>query len=110
MLRIEDNNIYLTRGDTAVIDISLTYDGEPYQMQEGDKLLFAMKRNVNFNYTVLSREYESQHIELYQADTNSLSFGEYDYSITYIHSGGAVDTFLTGKFYITETSEGSVAE
>lgn len=111
MLRIdENNNIYLTKGDTAIIDISLTYDGEPWIMPESDRIYFAMKRNAKFNVTVLSREYTRPQIELYQADTNALSFGEYDYSITYIHSGGAVDTFLTGKFYITETSEGSVAE
>lgn len=111
MLRIdENNNIYLTKGDTALIDITLYYDSEPYEMRAGDKLLFAMKRNVKFNYTVLSREYTRPQIELFQADTNALSFGEYDYSITYIHNDGAIDTFLTGKFYITETSEGSAAE
>lgn len=107
MLRIdENNNIYLSKGDTAVIDISLTYDGEPWTMGAGDVIYFALKRNVNFNYTVFSREYDELSIELYQADTNALSFGEYDYSMTYIHADGAIDTFLTGKFYITETCEG----
>lgn len=107
MLRIdEDNNIYLTKGDTAIIDISLTYDGEPWTMPASDSIYFALKRNVNFNYTVFSREYEEPSIELYQADTNALSFGEYDYSMTYNHSSGSKDTFLTGKFYITETCEG----
>lgn len=111
MLRIdENNNIYLTKGDTAVIDITLTYDDEPWIMQAGDSISFALKRNVNFNYTVFSREYDEPAISLYTADTNALSFGEYDYSLTYNHSDRTIDTFLTGKFYITETSEGSADE
>lgn len=111
MLRIdENNNIYLTKGDTAIIDISLTYDGEQWIMSSSDYISFALKRNVNFNYTVFSREYNEPSISLYSADTNALSFGEYDYSLTYNHSDGTIDTFLTGKFYITETSEGSAAE
>ena len=28
MLKIEDNNIYLTKGDTATINIDLYYDGD----------------------------------------------------------------------------------
>lgn len=106
MLKIEDNNIYLSKGDTAIIDITLTYDGEPWEMLEGDKIIFSIKRNINFNYAVFSREYSTNQIEIFASDTETLSFGEYDYSLTYIHTSGAVDTFLVGKFIITETAEG----
>lgn len=105
MLKIEDNNIYLTKGDTATINIDLYYDGEPWEMQEGDKISLAIKRNVNFNNTVFSREYSTTQINLLSSDTSGLSFGDYEYSLTYIHNDENIDTFLIGKFIITETAE-----
>ena len=96
----ETNNIYITRGDTASLDIDLFMDDEPYNMVTGDKIKFAIKRNVNFNTTVFSREVDEPSVPFYSADTNSASLGEYDYSITMLYNDGNVDTFLTGKFVI----------
>lgn len=96
----ETNNIYITKGDTAALEIDLFLDDVPYIMQTGDKLCFAVKAGSDFNYTLFSKEVETNRIEFYSADTFGLSAITAEYSITLIYAGGSRDTFLSGKFNI----------
>ena len=96
----ETNNIYITKGDSATLEIELYLDDEPYTMQEGDKLYFAVKAGSDFNYTLFSKEVETNSIDFYSADTFGLSAITADYSITLIYANGNRDTFVTGKFNI----------
>lgn len=48
MFRIENNMIWITKGDTAVITVELVDpNGEPYEMVTGDKLVFTAKKRLN---------------------------------------------------------------
>lgn len=96
----ETNAIYLTKGDTATLEIDLYLDDEAYTMQTGDKLYFAVKASNDFNYTLFSKEVETNSIEFYSADTFGLSAITADYSITLIYANGDRDTFISGKFNI----------
>lgn len=88
MLTIDENRIYLTRGDTAEIAVSLKkLDDTDYEMQTGDVLYFRMKKYatkdpseilIEKTADVLNNEI-SFTIEPY--DTESLAFGEYSYEV-----------------------------
>ena len=43
MLIIEDNKIYITKGDDAVIDVDISIDGHAYPMQAGDRLTLTVR-------------------------------------------------------------------
>ncbi len=88
MFTIEDNNIYLTRGDTADITLTITQlDGSDYEVQEGDTLIFRMKKyatkeasEVLIEKTALVSDGEIT-FSLVPEDTLTLAFGEYRYEV-----------------------------
>ena len=41
MLKVDDGNITLTRGDTAVIDLDIKVNGQPYDFSSNDKVIFS---------------------------------------------------------------------
>lgn len=101
-----DDHIYISRGDSATLDITMMKDDTEYTLQPGDKLYFALKRNNDFNFTIWSSEVTEQSIVFDVATTNSWSFGDYDYSITLIYANGNKDTFITGKLTVLGVSYG----
>lgn len=45
MLRIEDGNIYLTKGDTAYLQVDVTFDdGTAYEPFKGDTITLSVKQ------------------------------------------------------------------
>lgn len=45
MYKVIQNNLYLTRGDTAVFPLKVTYmDDTEYTFEEGDKVLFTVRK------------------------------------------------------------------
>lgn len=100
----ETDNIYLSKGDTAVLDIALTLNDEPYVMSDTDTLVFAMKRKNSFDVVDLEITSSTPEIAFTADSTNALSFGEYDYSITLYYNNGKIDTFVTGTFTILGVS------
>lgn len=100
----ENDHIYITKGDSAVMDITLIKNEEEYVMQPGDKLYFSMKRNNDFNFTIWSSEVETPEIDFEVATTSAWAFGDYDYSITMIYANGDRDTFITGTLTVLGVS------
>lgn len=100
MLKIDGNDIYLTRGNTAIIDVEIMNGDEPYVMQNDDVLEFAVRRSCEFNNVVLSKRRNEPSFVFIPNDTKDLSLGEYIYSITLFGDNGVIDTFINGKFTI----------
>lgn len=98
MLKIEDNNIYLTRGNTAIIDVTIMDGDNPYIFRDGDVLEFAVRRKCDFNNVVLSKRRIEPSFTFIKNDTKDLALGEYVYSITLFGANGTIDTFIIGKF------------
>lgn len=98
MVKVTDNNIYITRGNTATINITLTEDGKPYTLREGDKLILSVKRRYPFNDMVLEKTTTTGSFEFAVIDTYELAFGVYDYDITFYGVDGSVDTVIIGTF------------
>ena len=106
----ENNNISITKGDAATLQLELFKDDEPYTMQSGEHLHFAVKAALDYNYTLFSKYVDTPEINFYPSDTFSLSCCEFDYSITLEKANGDRDTFLTGKFTITGVCEDGESE
>lgn len=102
MLYIDQNdNIKLTRGDTAIIDIDITdADGEPYIMRNFDRLIFTVKRMYNDSAEVIRKELQTPVLTLVSNDTKNLSFGKYRFDI-YIYNSEThnLDTFIYEKIF-----------
>ena len=93
MLKIdEEDNIYLTRGDTAIIDIALfDEDGEPYAMISSDRLVFTLRKLYDKGAILIEKEVDEPSFSFTSADTKDLDFGEY---VT-----GKIDTFIAEKTF-----------
>ena len=53
MLIIENDKIYITKGDDAVIAVDITIDGHAYPMQEGDILTLTVRARPDADSPVL---------------------------------------------------------
>ena len=110
MFTIDENKIYLTRGDTAEITVTLKkLDDTDYEMQSGDVLYFRMKKYPTNDPSGILIEKtadvsaEEISISLEPEDTIDLAFGEYSYEIELVtdderHYTVIADTeFVIGK-------------
>lgn len=98
MFNIIDNKIYLSRGDSCEIDITIKDDNdETYDLKSGETLLFSLKKITNQCKSVLTKEFENVDNDLIisfnENDTINLSFGEYVYDVILI-SGDNVYTII----------------
>lgn len=100
MIIINNNNISLSRGNNAIIDVTILKDGEPYTLATGEKIMFHVKRKDNFNNIIISKESTENSFYIAPSDTAQLGLGGYVYSVTYYGNGGEIDTFINGEFNI----------
>ena len=97
-------NIIIEQANAADIDITpRNSDGEPYEMGEGDKIVFtAAKLCCGEMYTIIRREFtaedydtEMQAVLLHlTSDDTDLPPGLYDYDCLYIFTSGDPETFV----------------
>lgn len=106
MLKIDKNNIYLTRGDSAAIQIYLEdTSGNSYIPVEGDEIRFALKRDYEDFRCLIKKPIPTDTLvlNLTSTETEKLDFGKYYYDIQLSRLDGTVDTFIDrAVFTITE--------
>lgn len=105
MLRIEDGFIYLTRGDTAYLNIDITYDdGRTYGVKVDDVLTLSLKRNIaDIEYAVQKSISGSNRFILTPDDTKHLEYGKYLFDVQLVTAAGEVFTIISkSNFYIQE--------
>lgn len=108
MLRVNGTTIYLTRGDTARIQIDLIEaDGTAYEPQEGDSVRFAATVEWGDPPCIeIPISTDSLLLEIAPNDTKPLEFGEYWYDIELTRANGDIDTFIDrAKLVIREEVE-----
>lgn len=94
---IVNNIITLTRGDTLKALISITdHDGNPYVPKTGDKIRFAMKRDISDPEPLILKEVpiDTMTLVIEPKDTKDLDFGSYKYDMELTTAAGEVDTFI----------------
>ena len=102
MLTIKGNDIHLTKGDSAYLNVEITNDdGTPYAIKEGDSLTITVKATNGtkiFSKTV--QAYESIIIE--PQDTADVGVGRYKYDIQ-LNTENQVYTIISvSSFFIEE--------
>ena len=63
MIRINGTTITLTRGDTLRLELSLTKDGEAYEMQDGD-VYDVQSTGVNYAWTGTAWDALGQYVDV----------------------------------------------
>lgn len=107
----ENGTVYLTRGDTFPVTVCIkNKDGTTYEIQQGDKVRFALKRalmtpgNKEFvdktPLIIKNISTDTLLLQLDPEDTEELAFGNYKYDVELTHANGAVDTFIENSDFI----------
>lgn len=98
----ENNNITLTRGDSASISVALKNpDGTDYNLQSGDELLFTVKYNCITEDIIIQKDISTDAIiNLIPSDTKDLLYGEYFYDVQLTRANGSVNTVIPPRDFI----------
>lgn len=111
MFKINGTTMYLTRGDTLDVTISiLNADGSEYIPTEGDSVRFAVKGAYKDQRTILIVDIpiDTLRLRVESEDTKKFTARKdpYVYDIQLTKEDGTVDTFIDrAQLYITEEVE-----
>lgn len=96
MLKITTDKVYLTRGDSADINIVIKdSSGTVYELQSGDALTFTMKNNCETEDIVCQKDCTAtEQINLTPSDTDTLAYGVYFFDVQLTTAGGKVYTVI----------------
>ncbi len=94
MVKIINNNIYITRGDTAKINFFIKDEtGEEYDYS-ADTAIFTVRHRMNSSFPVIQKTVTNGKIELTNADTQQLPFGEYVFDVELRKANGDICTVI----------------
>ena len=98
------NDISITRGDTLNLEIKLTdQNGDDYVLQEGDELVFTLKKDVYTQEILLQKNISRNRLTITHIETQTMKYGKYVYDVQLTQSNGDVTTVIKpSKFIITE--------
>lgn len=97
MLHIIDKTIQLTRGDSAMIQVSIANDanGAEYELDPNDILRMTVKSNVRNTDYVFQKELSgSTSFHIVPEDTRDAQFGKYVYDVELTTVDGEVYTII----------------
>ena len=111
MFSYDANTFFLTRGDTARFNVTLTRDNgrTAYELMELDRVVFTIKAQYTDTEFVVQKQgvidddnKNVVHFSLDPEDTEGLDFGVYDYDIELTLANGDVCTVVVGTFELTK--------
>lgn len=95
MLKIINNRIYLTRGDTGYIEIDLAdEDNDAIELDDSDEVVFTLKESTSNNEAILTKTLDEGIVKILPEDTEDLDYGNYVYDIQLTRSNGDVFTIV----------------
>ena len=98
MIKIQGTNITHMRGDTDVINVSLTVNGSSYTMVAGDKAVFSVKSDLDATDYVFQIPVQDGKVKFEHSTTQNLEAGGYVWDIQLTMSDGTVQTIGPGKY------------
>lgn len=108
MFRIEDDIIYITRGDNADLEVKVYIDEEQqteYELQEGDTITFTVRKIAKEESPVIfSITSTSNRIVISHEDTNNADVGKYSADIQLNTASGDIIT-IWPKFDVIKQSK-----
>lgn len=103
MLTCNNNDISLTRGDSAVLLLKIQKSNESeYELQAGDSVLFTVKKSVYDTDVIIQKKLTDGAIRLNPDDTKDLEYGTYYYDVELTQSDGFVTTVISPQKLIIE--------
>lgn len=89
MFYIEDDKIYLTKGDSAAITMTVLSGGTTYTLQNGDVLTLSVRKQpTEQSPLLLSVTATSTRIVISHEDSKSIPAGKYSADVQLTTSGG----------------------
>lgn len=103
MLTIQRKNIFLTRGDTAIITLNIYYANNAAYDSTKDRVVLTVKKSTTDKAKVLQKTAVNGVITISPADTKNLDYGDYVYDVQITTVAGDVCTIVTPhRFRIEE--------
>lgn len=100
MFEVYRNDISITRGDSAIFDITITDKQKNiYTPGEGDEIIFTVKENTRSNAIVFQKLVENNQVIINPSDTEDLRYGKYVYDVQLKTADGWVDTVITPHIF-----------
>lgn len=95
------NAVSLTRGDTAYLNVTITNDADDteYELQDGDTLVFTVKKNVDDDPIVQKKIAGGTVFHIEPKDTVLADFGKYKYDILLYTEAGDVFTVIPSSTF-----------
>lgn len=95
MLKVKNNNISITRGDSGVVKVLPTNpDGTPYTVKEGDSIVLTVKTDTSTSKAIISLPVVDGQAVFKPAHTKGLKYGAYVYDVQLTTAEGDVYTFI----------------
>lgn len=103
MIKIRNNAIHITRGDSANINVTVANsDGTSYSLQDGDTITFTVKKTTSDKDAIISKNLSDNVIHIVPSDTSALEYGNYVYDCQLTTATGAVCTFIAPTLFKVE--------
>ena len=100
MLNIDtQNNITLTRGDTAELTLTVKKNGVSYDFSS-DYVQFTVKRTTVTQDIVIQKTFDTDTIKILPDDTKNLTYTDLKYDVQIIDTNGNVYTVIPPKHFI----------
>lgn len=95
MLKVENGNIRLTRGDSATLTVKLEQDGAEVEVGPNDQLTLTVKRSTTSADALVEKTATGTNtIAIDPADTEELAYGSYKYDVQLTTEDGGVYTVV----------------
>ena len=98
-LVVQGKTLSQMRGDTGVLRLNLTVDGEPYELADGDTAVLTVKKNLKAKSPLLQKACENGLFCFEHADTQGLPTGTYVYDVQVTLADGQVYPVLGPNTY-----------
>ncbi len=100
MLTVDsENNINLTRGDTAILTLTVKKNGNDYDFSD-DLTQFTVKRNTVTSEIVFQKTFTGTSIQIDPSDTKDLYYTDLKYDVQLITPDNEVYTVITPHDFI----------
>ena len=108
MLKIRNTEIYITRGDSANISVSMQENGQLVPFEVGDTVYFTVKENVNTEQTKIQKVITTftdgkAEIKIDPLDTKLLPYASYVYDVQINFDSGEVTTIIEPSLFKVES-------
>ena len=95
MLKVENGNIKLTRGDTGPLTVKMEQDGAEVEVGPNDQLTLTIKRSTTSADALVEKTVTGTNdIVIDPADTEGLAYGSYKYDVELTTENGGVFTVV----------------